>query len=167
VIISSFKKYAFISFFKGALLKDVHSVLVSPGENSKSARLIPFTEISEIESIKNVVREYVFEAIEVESLGLNVKRTNVAEMKIPEELKEKFGKDPKFERAFKSLTPGRQKGYLLYFAKAKRSVTRVSRIEKYQDRIMKGKGMQDCVCGASKRMPNCDGSHKLLNSAED
>ncbi|MFT6967178.1 MAG: CDGSH-type Zn-finger protein, partial [Marivirga sp.] len=36
------------------------------------------------------------------------------------------------------------------------------RIEKYAQRIIDGFGINDCVCGLSKKTPNCDGSHKTL-----
>ena len=162
-IISSFKRHAFISFFKGSLLSDTSSVLVSPGENSNSARLIPFTELSEIQSLEGTIKEYVFEAIEIENLGLEVKKTELSEFEIPDELNTKLKQSPDFKTAFESLTPGRQKGYLLHFSQAKQSATRASRIEKYVDRILKGYGIRDCICGHSKRMPNCDGSHKLFD----
>ena len=81
---------------------------------------------------------------------------------MPEELQHMFSENPDFETAFNKLTPGRQKGYLLHFTKPKQSKTRLSRIEKNIERIMDGYGLNDCVCGLSKRKPNCDGSHKKL-----
>jgi uncharacterized protein YdeI (YjbR/CyaY-like superfamily) len=56
---------------------------------------------------------------------------------------------------------GRQRGYCLHFSTAKHSETRIARIERYADRILDGKGLNDCTCGLSKKMPQCDGSHKL------
>ncbi|WP_420845238.1 YdeI/OmpD-associated family protein [Maribacter litopenaei] len=84
------------------------------------------------------------------------------EMDFPEELQRAFEEDSDLKTAFEKLTPGRQKGYLLYFSGAKQSATRTSRIEKYKSRIFDGKGFHDCVCGQSKKMPSCDGSHKYI-----
>jgi uncharacterized protein YdeI (YjbR/CyaY-like superfamily) len=80
------------------------------------------------------------------------------------ELNTVFKKNKPFEKAFNKLTPGKQRAYLMFFAAAKQSETRISRIEKFIPRILDGKGMNDCTCGLSKRMPNCDGSHKLLKT---
>jgi uncharacterized protein YdeI (YjbR/CyaY-like superfamily) len=79
-----------------------------------------------------------------------------------EELSTIFKSDVAFKKAFESLTPGRQRGYLIYFSGAKQAETRLTRIEKYRDRILAGIGITDCTCGLSKRMPSCDGSHKYL-----
>lgn len=160
LIISSFKKHAFISFLKGALLSDPNSVLIAPGENSNSVRLLPFSDVSEIKSLEKTIKAYIFEALEVENLGLKIKKVAVSEFEIPDELDAKFNQYSEFKKAFEALTPGRQKGYLLHFSSAKKSTTRIARIEKYKSRIMAGYGINDCVCGHSKRMPNCDGAHK-------
>ncbi len=162
LIVSSFKKYAFISFFKGSLIKDETTILIAPGENSNSARIIPFTSVSQIKCFENIIREYVFQAIEIEKKGMVVKTRKIQEFEFPEELIEKFEGSPSLKKAFLSLTQGRQRGYLIYFSQAKQSETRLKRIEKYEERILMGKGIRDCVCGHSKRMPNCDGSHKFV-----
>jgi len=159
-IVSSFKKYAFISFFKGALLKDEAQILVSPGEHSEHTRLIPITNLEEIESQRDLIKMYIFEAIENEENGLKIVSKKIEEFDLPEELLQSFAEDPAFEAAFYKLTRGRQKGYFLHFSQAKQAATRLNRIQKFKNRIMMGKGMNDCVCGLSKRMPNCDGSHK-------
>ncbi|MGB2759994.1 MAG: YdeI/OmpD-associated family protein [Maribacter stanieri] len=70
-----------------------------------------------------------------------------------------MSEDPKFKEAFDSLTPNLQKGYILHIQQAKQSTTRTSRIEKNSKRIFIGKDLHDCVCGLSKKMPKCDGSH--------
>ncbi|WP_308419220.1 YdeI/OmpD-associated family protein [Bizionia arctica] len=81
---------------------------------------------------------------------------------MPEELKKLFEVNPEFKKAFKNLTEGRQRGYLLHFTKPKQAKTRFSRIETNMERILDGYGLNDCTCGLSKRKPNCDGSHKQL-----
>lgn len=65
--------------------------------------------------------------------------------------------------AFEALTPGRQRAYIFHFSQPKQSKTRAARVEKYIPQILNGKGLKDCTCGLSKRMPNCDGSHKAVH----
>ena len=162
LIIGSFKDFCCLSFFKGVLLKDSEGILKQQGENTQSARIVPFTNVSEITKLKPILKAYVFEAIEIEKSGLKVEYRQPEEMEFPKELEQAFQKDVAFESAFKNLTPGRQKGYLLFISGAKQSDTRVSRIEKHRSRIMAGKGIHDCVCGHSQKMPSCDGSHKYI-----
>jgi len=144
------------------LLQDTQDILKSPGENTQSGRQIRFTNLQEIVEMESILKAYIFEAIEVEKAGLKVKLKKTSEYDIPEELQNKLDEDPAFKTAFESLTPGRQKGYLLYFSAAKQSKNRESRIENYKPRILDGKGFHDCVCGLSKRFPTCDGSHKNI-----
>ena len=54
-----------------------------------------------------------------------------------------FNQDKDFENAFKALTPGRQRAYLLHFSSAKQSATRIARIEKVKPQIFAGKGLND------------------------
>lgn len=164
-IVGAFKAYCVLSFFKGTLLTDELNLLKSPGENSQATKMFCFTSVDEVLDQEDVIKAYVDEAIEVEKKGLKVDFKSAEEYDIPEELETFFDKDPSLKNAFYALTPGRQKGYLLHFSGAKQSKTRVSRIEKYIPRIMKGIGFHDCVCGQSKRMPTCDGSHNRLKGA--
>ncbi|MDH7913578.1 DUF1801 domain-containing protein [Winogradskyella sp. SYSU M77433] len=160
VIIGGLKNYCNISFLKGALLKDEDKILQKPGKNSRSARIVPFTSVEDILSLKTVLKKYIYEAIEIEKSGLKIETSD--ELEYPEELKQIFKENIKFKTAFENLTKGRQRGYLLHFSGAKQYQTRLNRIGKYTERIFDGKGMLDCVCGHSKKMPNCDGSHKYL-----
>ncbi|MGB5553231.1 MAG: DUF1801 domain-containing protein [Flavobacteriaceae bacterium] len=162
-IIGGFKDYCALMFFKGSLLKDTEDILESPGENTQSGRLIRFTKVQEIVEMEATLKAYIFEAVEVEKAGLKVKLKKTSDYEIPEELQKKFDIDASFKAAFEDLTPGRQKGYLLYFSAAKQAKTRASRIESYTPRILDGKGFHDCVCGLSKKYPTCDGSHKILD----
>ena len=132
----------------------------------QAARQIRFTDISEIEKKATIIRAHIFETIEVEKAGLEVKVKKTSEFNIPEKLELKFKEKPALKTTFKALTPGRQRGYLLFFSQPKQSKTRESRIEKYSNRILIGKGLNDCVYGISKRMPNCDGSHKYFNKTD-
>ena len=159
LIVSAFKEYAALNFFKGSLLKDPHNLLVQPG-NSTAGRQIRFTDVDEIRELRSVLKEYILDAMEVERSGKTVPSKKVSDLEVPAELEHVMDTDDAFRVAFEALTPGRQKAYILHFAGAKQAATREARIERYRDRILDGKGIFDCVCGFSKRMPNCDGSHK-------
>jgi len=162
LLLFSLKEYCGISFLKGVLLKDEKNVLVQQTYNMQSVRQLRFTSLSEIK--ENFIKSFIFDAIKVEKSGFKLPKKSVLEFDIPIELIEFFKKDINFKNAFYSLTPGRQKGYLLHFTQAKQSKTKLLRIEKYKQQILDGFGIRDCTCGLSKRKPNCDGSHKQLVS---
>ncbi len=166
VLIHGFKDYCALLFFKGALLQDSDGVLLQPTENTQSSRQIRFTSLKEIREMESILKIYIFEAIEVEKLGLKVELKKTKDYFVPEEFQIQLNKNSKLKKAFESLTPGRQRAYLLYFSAPKQSKTILSRIEAFTQRILNGKGLTDCVCGLSKRMPSCDGSHKLLASKQ-
>ncbi|WP_445492312.1 DUF1801 domain-containing protein [Niallia sp. 03133] len=163
VLIHGFKEYCALLFHKGALLQDAHGVLIQQTENVQAARQIRFTNVQEIVEMEPILKAYIHEAIEVEKAGLEVNfKKKTEEFIIPEELQNKFNEIPALKTAFKSLTPGRQRAYILHFSSPKQSKTRVSRVEKCMDKILNGKGLNDCTCGLSQKMPNCDGSHKNI-----
>lgn len=162
LVIHDFKEYCALSFFKGVLLKDKDRILVQPTENTQAGRQIRFTNISGIRKFEKSIIAYIKEAIELEISGKKVKLKETSEFDFPEELKLKLRESEELKSAWDKLTPGRQRGYLLHFSQPKQSKTRMSRIEKSTGRILHGKGLRDCICGHSKRMPNCDGSHKFL-----
>jgi len=164
IMLGGFKDYCFISFLKGVLLHDSENMLQKPGENTQSGRIIPFIDIQTIIDMNQTLKAYIYEAIEVEKAGLKVTSISKGELVFPDELLQKFESDPTFKVAFEALTPGRQRAYNIYFSGAKQSKSRVSRIESYVQRILSGKGFNDCTCGLSKRLPNCDGSHKYINT---
>jgi len=149
---------------RGALLKDPQGLLESAGENTQSARLMRFRDLQDIQQKEAVIQAYLAEAIAIAKAGLKVKKKETSDYPVPDELRDKLAADPAFKKAFEALTPGRQRGYLLHFAAAKQSSTRAARIEQYTPRIMDGKGFRDCVCGLSKKMPTCDGSHKYAKT---
>lgn len=140
VLIHGFKEYCALLFHKGALLKDTENILVQQTENVQSARQIRFTKKKQINDLKSVISAYIFEAIEVEKAGLEVKMKKTSEYEMPEELEQAFENDSEFKTAFYNLTPGRQRGYLLHFSEAKQAKTRTSRIEKAKPKIFEGKG---------------------------
>ncbi|NLJ06924.1 MAG: hypothetical protein GX437_04555 [Sphingobacteriales bacterium] len=143
VIIGRFKEYCTLSFFKGALLDDPHNLLSSPGPNSQAVRMIKFTGKEQIIQLESILRKYILAATELEKQGKKVVFKKVLEYEIPEELKEIFLRMPELRQAFESLTPGRQRAYLLYFSAPVQSKTRTSRIEKFADKILSGKGLND------------------------
>ncbi len=142
LLITALKEHAAIAFFKGALLADPRGILLAPGPNSQSARQLRFTRVKDILEMEPVLKAYIYEAIEVEKMGLKVDFKKNPES-MPEELRNTFEEIPGLKAAFEALTPGRQRGYMLYFSQAKQSKTRRDRIEKYLKKIFQGKGMHD------------------------
>ena len=143
VILSAFKDYCALSFFKGVLLKDAHGILVQPTRNTQATRLIRFTAVDKILELETILKAYVEEAIAIEKAGLKVTYKDTSQFEFPDELLSILEDDPAFAAAFEALTPGRQRGYLLHFSAAKQSRTRVSRIEKCMPQIFEGKGFHD------------------------
>lgn len=140
VLIHGFKEYCALLFHKGALLKDAENILVQQTKNVQSARQIRFTDKTQINDLRAVVKAYIFEAIEIEKAGLKVKKKKTLEYDMPAELEQEFQNDLEFKTAFYNLSPGRQRGYLLHFSGAKQSKTRTSRIEKAKPNIFNGTG---------------------------
>ncbi|SHM80216.1 Uncharacterized conserved protein YdeI, YjbR/CyaY-like superfamily, DUF1801 family [Chitinophaga jiangningensis] len=143
VLIHGFKDYCAILFHKGSLMADPEGILIQQTENVQAARQIRFTSLKEIVKLKAVIKAYIYEAIEIEKAGLEVKFKKVKEYPVPEEFQQKLDTTPGLKKAFEALTPGRQRGYLLYFAAAKQAKTREQRVEKYLDAILEGKGLDD------------------------
>ncbi len=143
VLINGLKEYCALGFFKGALLKDANGILKKPGENTRAARLIRFTDVREIVVMEPVLKAYIREAIELEKAGLKVDFKKDAELTIPEEVQDKFDEIPALKTAFGALTPGRQRAYILHFSAPKQSKTRASRVEKCMQKILNGKGLDD------------------------
>ncbi|MFL5728341.1 MAG: YdeI/OmpD-associated family protein [Cytophagaceae bacterium] len=143
VLIHVFKEYCALLFFKGVLLKDAKKILIQQTENVQVARQIRFTNVREIVKMKTTLKAYIGEAIEIEKSGLKAPLKKTAEFTMPEEFKKTLSKNAALKTAFKALTPGRQRAYLLYFSAAKQSQTREARIEKSIPDILKGKGLND------------------------
>ena len=143
VLIHGFKEYCALLFMKGALLKDAKGILVQQTDNVQAARQIRFTNVREIVKREPILKAYIKEAIEVQKAGLEVNYKETSEFKVPEEFQNKSDAIPALRTAFGALTPGRQRGYLLYFSGAKQSQTRESRIEKCMQQILNGKGLDD------------------------
>lgn len=143
VLIHGFKDYCALLFHKGVLLNDAEDILVQQTKNVQSARQIRFTDVEQINDMMAVIRSYIFEAVEVEKAGLEVPMKKTSDFEMAEEFKEKLESIPELKEAFESLTPGRQRGYLLHFSGAKQSKTRTSRVEKCIPDILEGKGLND------------------------
>ncbi|WP_139488278.1 YdeI/OmpD-associated family protein [Brevibacillus dissolubilis] len=143
VLIHGFKEYCALLFHKGALLQDAHGILIQQTKNVQAARQIRFTHVQEIVEMEPILKAYIHEAIEVEKAGLEVHFKSNSEFIIPEELQSKFDEIPALQTAFEALTPGRQRAYILYFSEPKQSKTRESRVEKYLQQILNGKGLKD------------------------
>lgn len=143
VIIHDFKQYCGLGFFKGALLKDPHGILIKPGENSREGKVARFTDVDGITKAEPILREYIAEAIDIQKSGLTIAPRKTEDYPVPDEFLQLSDSNPTLKDAFERLTPGRQRGYLLYFAGAKQSATRMARIEKYIPKILDGKGIND------------------------
>lgn len=143
VLIHGFKNYCALLFMKGALLKDEQGIMVQQTANVQSARQIRFTGVDEIKRQKKILKAYIQEAVKIEKEGKKVTLKRTAEFEMPGEFSELLKEMPELKKAFYELTPGRQRGYLLYFSSAKQAKTREARIEKYVPQILAGKGLED------------------------
>jgi uncharacterized protein YdeI (YjbR/CyaY-like superfamily) len=143
ILIGAFKESIVLSFLKGVLLKDPFGILAKPGENSQTGRVVKFTNLDKIFEYENALLEYIQEAVEIEKAGTKVETKTITKSDYPQELLHKFMESTELEKAFEALTPGRKKGYLIFFTQPKQSKTIIARIEKYIPLILEGKGMMD------------------------
>ncbi|MGK6340996.1 YdeI/OmpD-associated family protein [Chryseobacterium sp. DT-3] len=142
-LIHGFKEYCALLFFKGALMKDPDHILIQQSKNVQAARQIRFTDIEQINDLEPVIRSYMFEAVEIEESGAKVEMKKTKEFEMTAEFQNELDQNPALEEAFKALTLGRQRAYLLHFSSAKQSKTREARIEKCIPQIMDGIGLND------------------------
>jgi len=143
VLIHGFKEYCAYLFFKGVLLSDSHGILIQQTENVQVPRQVRFTNVEEIIELEQVLKAYIYEAIEVEKAGLKVELKKTSDYTVPQEFQYKLDHIPALKSAFAALTPGRQRGYLFHFSQPKQSKTREARVEKYMPKILDGKGLDD------------------------
>ena len=162
VILQPFKNYLALGFFKGSLLTDTHHILVKPGEHTQAGRQLRVESVADIQQKELAIREYVQQAIFIEQKGIVLPSTESPTGIIPEEWASRLAATPALAKAFNQLTPGRQRAYHIYFSAPQQAATRERRIDKMVPLILSGKGINDCTCGLSKKMPYCDGSHKQL-----
>jgi uncharacterized protein YdeI (YjbR/CyaY-like superfamily) len=142
-VVIPLKESCALMFFKGALLGDPKGLLTRIGEHTQAGRWIKFGSVKEIAKAQTTVKEYLYEAIEVERAGLRVPMKKTSDFKLPEELQKKFKEMPELKKAFYALTPGRQRNYIYHFSGAKQAATREARIEKYVQQILDGRGLTD------------------------
>lgn len=142
VLLSAFKDYCALSFANGALLKDKYQLLIKPGDHSQATRQLRFTSVKEIVDNEAAIKDYINQAIKTAQEGKKVIFKKSPEP-MPTELVEKFKNSPALKSAFESLTPGRQRAYILFISSAKQAKTRIARIEKYRQKILDGKGIND------------------------
>jgi uncharacterized protein YdeI (YjbR/CyaY-like superfamily) len=143
VLIHGFKNYCALLFMQGALINDPEGILIQQTDNVQSARQMRFVNLQDISAKKATIQKYIKEAIGINKAGLKVELKKTAEYTIPTEFQTVLDDMPELQSAFNALTPGRQRGYLLYFSSAKQTKTRISRIEKYIPYILEGKGLDD------------------------
>ena len=159
-IVGWMKGSAILSFFKGALLTDPGGRFEQAG-SVREARYLPYQTVAHVEAERGFIGGLIREAVEATRAGRTLPPRE--DLELVEELQQRIHADPAFREAWAALTPGRKRGFNIHFGKAKKSATRVSRIEAALPRIMAGKGIFECACGLSKRPPRCDGSHKQLD----
>ena len=142
-LLHAFKEYIAVFFYTGVIMKDPQGILIQQTENVQSGRQVRFTSLEEITKSKKVIKAYMAEAIAVEESGAEVPMKKAAELVIPTDIAAAMKKIPGLAVAFRKLTPGRQRGYVLYFDGAKQPATRQSRVEKAAPQILKGKGLNE------------------------
>ena len=143
VLIQRFNDYIALMFFKGALLNDPEHLLFRIGEHMQAPRQLRFQTLAEVKRLTPTIKAYIREAIELEKSGAKVQRKAASELAVPGELQAKLDSNPALKKAFASLTPGRQKGYIYEIAAARQSNTRAARVDKYTPQILAGKGLRD------------------------
>jgi len=142
-LIHYFKEYCALLFVKGSLMQDSEDILIQQSPNVQAAKQLRFTDLKQIKNLAKTIAEYMEDAIKVEKSGEKVALKKTREFEVPEEFSEVLKTDSDLKLAFEKLTPGRQRAYLLFFAGAKQSKTRMQRIEKNRARILEGKGLND------------------------
>jgi uncharacterized protein YdeI (YjbR/CyaY-like superfamily) len=151
VILSGFKAFCALGFFKGSLMPDPAKRLVLPGPNSRAARLLRFTSLGEIKADRKLITDYVMSAIVVEESGLKVDFSANKTVVLPEELRAALAKNKALKAAWDRLSAGRRRVWVIFFDGAKQSATKAARIAKAAPKILKGLGMHDEAKAKSKK----------------
>jgi uncharacterized protein YdeI (YjbR/CyaY-like superfamily) len=141
-IIIPLKDSCALSFFQGALLKDPKHILQKIGE-AQAGRWIKFSSPKEISALQPILRDYIYEAIQVEESGKKVPLKKVSEYVVPEELRVRLNAAPELKAAFEALTPGRRKSYIFHVSRAKQAKTRAARAERCVPMILNGRGFNE------------------------
>lgn len=143
VILGALRNDMRISFFNAALLMDPQRVLEKQGPNTQYADMIRFTDNARVAELEPVIVSYIAEAMSYAEAGIKPPKDVQVEMELPDELSEALECDPELADAFSRLTPGRKKSYVINLNSAKNPQTRVSRIAKFRDKILAGKGAME------------------------
>lgn len=162
VILQPFKSYLALGFFKGAFITDTFQLMVKPGKHTQFGRQLRVESVEDIQQKQVAIRQYVQQAILIEQKEIPLQVNESTADIFPAEWATRLAATPALAKAFYQLTPGRQRAYQIYFSTPQQSATRERRIDKMIPLILCGKGINDCTCGLSKKMPYCDGSHKVL-----
>lgn len=139
VILGVFREGFLISFMNAALLKDPEGLLQKRGANMLHPHMILLKANNQVEKIEPVIRAYIEEAKGYAEAGIKPAKVE-RDIKLPDELMEAMDADPELAEAFHALTPGRQRSYAFNLNSAKKAATRVSRIAKFRNKIIAGKG---------------------------
>jgi uncharacterized protein YdeI (YjbR/CyaY-like superfamily) len=141
-IVIPLKESCAFSFFKDALLKDPKHVLQRIGQ-MQAGRWIKFTSLREIAAVRSTLKDYLFEAIELEKSGKRVVLKKTSDYPIPQELQQRLDDNAALRSAFATLTPGRRKSYIFHISSAKQAKTRAARTEKCLPMILSGRGFNE------------------------
>ncbi|WP_413576174.1 YdeI/OmpD-associated family protein [Bdellovibrio sp. HCB290] len=144
IMIQIFKNFGALMFFDGNALKDPKKILKAPGENSHVVKRFEFQSMADVTKAKAALKTLITQAMKFsESPVKSLKKVSPPKQEVASEFKDALDKNKKLKTAFDSLTPGRQRMYLLHFSSAKQAETRVSRVKKCIPRILMGKGLMD------------------------
>ena len=141
-IVIPLKESCALSFFKGALLKDPKHLLQRIGQ-MQAGRWIKFTSLGEIAAVQSTLKDYLYDAIELEKSGKRVVLKKPSDYPIPEELQSTLDANAVLRSAFAALTPGRRKSYIFHISSAKQAKTRAARAEKCAPMILSGRGFNE------------------------
>jgi len=137
-----FKHYFALWFYNGVFLSDKYKVLVNAQDGkTKSLRQWRFSSVEEMDEKK--ILEYITEAIEIEKKGLKIEPEKFKPVEASKLLTDAFAGDKNLGLAFKKLTPGKQKEYILYIIEAKQEATKFKRLEKIKPMVLSGVGLND------------------------
>ena len=95
--------------------------------------------LGEVAEREPIIRSYLTEAIGYAGAGIKAPKEK-SDIDLPDELIAAFDSDPELAEAFHTLTPGRQKSYVINLNSAKTAATRTTRIAKFRAHILSGKG---------------------------
>ena len=127
------------AFLVAALALFASGRCASPPMNADAIR---FTDNRQVAARERVLAAYLREAMGNATAGKRAPK-QPHELVLPAELIAELAADAELAAAFRSLTPGRQRSYVIALASAKAAATRVARIAKFRSRILAGKGAQE------------------------